>query len=155
MVQDLSYSKQLLDTFPPDELKQIVENIHDYAHKKEMPMISRIQGAFYTNFNKFDFDWETEGNFFNIPWKEESIRCTMPWIELRATYKGDVYPCCWGPKPLGNLKNESIESIWNNEAIHEMRSDLIDGNIPRRCSGAACPYIKGARRIDPLEWISK
>lgn len=148
------YSQQLLDTLPPAELKEIVDNIHDYARQQEIPLFSHlIQGEAVKSesFTKLN-QWKADNSDF--PWKEESIRCILPWTELRATYQGDIYACCWGPQPLGNLRNETIEEIWNNEAIHEMRSDLIEGKIPRLCSGAGCPHIRGKRRVSPLEWTT-
>lgn len=152
---EFDYRKQLLSNFPPVELKQIVENFHAYANQKEMPITSWIQGEIiesenFSNLKQWVPD-NSEGDIY-IPWKEDSIRCILPWIELRMTYKGEVHPCCWSPQPIGNLKTETLESIWNNEAVQEMRSDLIEGKVPSLCSGAACPYLKGKRRLTLLEW---
>jgi len=154
---EFDYSKQLLSTLPLAELKKIVEDFYDYAHKREMPISSWIQGEILESENFFNLKhWEPEKfEELQIPWKEDSIRCILPWVELRVGYQGDVHPCCWSPQSLGNLHNDTFEGIWNNEAIHEIRSDLIDGKIPRKCSGAACPHIQGSRRIESLEWTNE
>jgi MoaA/NifB/PqqE/SkfB family radical SAM enzyme len=154
---EFDYSKQLLSTLPLSELKRIIEGFYDYANQRKMHISSWIQGEILESENFFNLThWEPDKfEELQIPWKEDSIRCILPWVELRVGYQGDVHPCCWSPQPLGNLRNETIENIWNNEATHDVRSDLINGNIPRRCSGAACPHIQGARRIESLEWINE
>ena len=67
---------------------------------------------------------------------ENSIRCGLPWKELRITYDGDVFACCWGPKPIGNLRTETLEEIWNGVRMREMRTDLIAGAVPELCEGS-------------------
>ena len=154
---EFDYSKQLLSTLPSDELERIVEGFYNYANQREMHISSWIQGKILESENFFNLThWEPDKfEELQIPWQEDSIRCILPWVELRVGYQGDVHPCCWSPQPLGNLRSETIENIWNNEAIHDMRLDLINGNIPRRCSGAACPHIQGSRRIESLEWVGE
>jgi hypothetical protein len=69
-------------------------------------------------------------NDVKVKWKKDSIRCSLPWKELRVTYKGDVFACCWGLKPIPNLKDESMSGTWNGEAMRRMRRDLVDGKVP-------------------------
>jgi MoaA/NifB/PqqE/SkfB family radical SAM enzyme len=75
-------------------------------------------------------------------WKENSIRCPLPWSEALIHYDGDVAPCCWG-KPFGSLRHGALEEVWNGSVAQETRSDLIEGCVPKICSGAACPWING------------
>jgi hypothetical protein len=88
-------------------------------------------------------DWQLPESGSVVPWSPDSIRCDLPWKLLRVTYDGDVFACCWGPKPIGNLRTQTLESIWNSVAIREMRSDLKAGVVPDLCSGAACHFVGG------------
>ncbi len=151
---EFDYRKQLLSNFPPNELKEIVDGFHSYANSRSLPITSWIQGELiesegFSNLKPFI---EDSKDVPNIPWEENSIRCMLPWVELRMTYTGEVHPCCWSPQPIGSLRKEPLESIWNNEAIQQMRSDLIEGKIPELCSGASCPFLKGRQRSTQLEW---
>jgi MoaA/NifB/PqqE/SkfB family radical SAM enzyme len=49
---------------------------------------------------------------------------------------GDVRPCCFYYKPLGNLYKNSLEEIWNGEGYMSWRRALISG-IPPECND--CP----------------
>jgi MoaA/NifB/PqqE/SkfB family radical SAM enzyme len=76
-----------------------------------------------------------------VHWRRDSIRCDLPWKELRATYRGDVFACCWGPRPIGSLRDSTMAEIWNGEKIREMRRDLVRGTVPGACKGAACQVL--------------
>jgi len=132
-----NYRDEMLSALPPDELKCIVSRFHEYAHLKGVPIASLIQA---NPLCSEDFP-RTECKDVAIEFNDDSIRCSMPWKELRIKGNGDVHVCCWGPKPVGNLQNDTIENIWNGKAIQETRRDLIAGRTPRLCQGAACPYL--------------
>jgi MoaA/NifB/PqqE/SkfB family radical SAM enzyme len=134
-----NYRDELLSALPPDELKSVVNRFHEYAHQKCVPIASLIQG------NPMCSEDFPRPEYADIPieFNDNSIHCSMPWKELRIMSNGDVHVCCWGPKPVGNLQNDTIENIWNGKPIQETRTDLIAGRTPRLCQGAACPYLEG------------
>lgn len=64
--------------------------------------------------------------------------CPYPWTHLRIASNGDVVPCCRDLQHktvLGNLKEQSVEDIWNGQAMTGLRRNLLDGE-PNRI--AAC-----------------
>jgi MoaA/NifB/PqqE/SkfB family radical SAM enzyme len=139
------YAKQMIDSLPRPEIDAAVEHFFDHAATRNLPLFTRILGENRTSDALLGDFVELFGGSpnVNVGWNSDSIRCGMPWKELRVTYDGDVFACCWGPKPIGNLRTETLEAIWNNVAMHEMRSDLIKGVIPDLCAGAACDHVGG------------
>jgi MoaA/NifB/PqqE/SkfB family radical SAM enzyme len=135
-----NYKEQLLSGIPPDKLNRVIADFHEYARHRGLPIWSMILGNIICseNFPSENY-WENPG----IKWREESIRCILPWKEQRIHCDGNVFCCCWGPSPIGNIRNSTLKSIWNGQAIKEMRSDLLSGKVPRFCVGAACPYLIG------------
>jgi radical SAM protein with 4Fe4S-binding SPASM domain len=65
--------------------------------------------------------------------------CEYPWRYLSVKVDGDVYPCCWLSKPMGNVLRQSVEEIWNGERYRRLRGSIADGSYSI-CRGAHCPY---------------
>ena len=42
---------------------------------------------------------------------------------------GDVRFCCWNEIIIGNLKNNTLEEIWNSEAANSVRKEFMAGNL--------------------------
>jgi MoaA/NifB/PqqE/SkfB family radical SAM enzyme len=144
------YAEQMVDSLPKATLDEAVDRFYEHAHKRGVPLYS-----VFPNGSRATDDLMAEAvQLFGgpaIPWKQDSIRCHLPWKELRVTYDGDVFACCWGPRPIGNLRTQTLESIWNSVAMREMRSDLMEGVIPDLCSGAACRWVGGKVKA-AAEW---
>jgi radical SAM protein with 4Fe4S-binding SPASM domain len=65
--------------------------------------------------------------------------CIVPWYgQLIIKSDGDVRLCCSSPHGLGNLNEKSLEEIWNDTPIHEVRESFAQGKYPK-----ACGYCKG------------
>jgi MoaA/NifB/PqqE/SkfB family radical SAM enzyme len=137
------YAEQMIDGLPRPEIDAAVARFFEHAATRNLPLFTRILGENRTSDALLDDFAELFGGAPNVHWNSDSIRCGMPWKELRVTYDGDVFACCWGPKPIGSLRTQTLETIWNNVAMREMRSDLINGVIPDLCAGAACDHIGG------------
>jgi MoaA/NifB/PqqE/SkfB family radical SAM enzyme len=145
------YAEQMVDGLPKAVLREAVDRGHQRARERGMPVYSLILGEARAT-GDFPADaWQLPESGPAMPWKPDSIRCDLPWKLLRVTYDGDVFACCWGPRPIGNLRTQTLESIWNSVAIREMRSDLMAGVIPDLCSGAACHFV-GGRTKSAAEW---
>lgn len=62
--------------------------------------------------------------------------CIIPWLglnimpDLKATPGGGVLGCNY---VVGDLKRESLKTIWNNLAIREFRENIIKHNLPAPC----------------------
>jgi hypothetical protein len=61
-------------------------------------------------------------------------------IHSRIHYKGNVYACCRGPRPIGNMRNSVLGSICNAQTIQEMQSDLIDGKVLSSGGGSSVVF---------------
>jgi len=61
--------------------------------------------------------------------------CVVPWIHLNTEPNGRVKPCCaYLGEEFGNLKNDTLEEIWNNHYMKSMRSSFLKNEIPNGCS---------------------
>ncbi|MGA2880611.1 MAG: radical SAM protein [Bryobacteraceae bacterium] len=138
-----NYRDNLLSGVPAAELESIVEEFHSYANSQGQPMQSTV---FEKTRTSDDFPRENEewvDRVEKIEWKENSIRCPMPFLEMFVHYEGAVHPCCWSLKPAGDLRDATLEEIWTGDTLREVRDDLVAGQVPHICKGAACPFVKG------------
>ena len=61
--------------------------------------------------------------------------CIVPWIHLNTEPNGRVKPCCaYLGEEFGNLKDDTLEEIWNNNHMKSMRSSFLKNEIPKGCS---------------------
>jgi len=53
--------------------------------------------------------------------------CIYPWIHLHAYPTGQAYPCCMVDMnyPVGNVKKNTIEEIWNQEPMRMVRRNML------------------------------
>lgn len=67
--------------------------------------------------------------------------CFIPWHYLTILWDGRVVPCCYdydGKHVLGDLKKESLDSIWNGVKMRELRQQHISGNFQGNNMCADC-----------------
>lgn len=62
--------------------------------------------------------------------------CMIPWIHLHGWPDGRAYPCCLGEDsyPVGNLKQQSMEQIWNGSELREMRRNMLEDKPCKQCT---------------------
>lgn len=67
---------------------------------------------------------------------ESKTFCILPWIHFYANPDGNVLPCCIGDYryPLGNIQNDSITDIWNNERYRFIRKQMLSGERCVECN---------------------
>lgn len=62
--------------------------------------------------------------------------CMMPWVHMHAYPDGRVYPCCiadyW--HPIGNLRDNTMEEVWNGEQYRELRRNMMAKQPSKQCS---------------------
>ncbi|MFH1550379.1 MAG: SPASM domain-containing protein [Planctomycetota bacterium] len=60
---------------------------------------------------------------------------------LKIKPDGSVYPCCRGIKEtyMGNIKEESLESIWNGKKYQKLRKEFFTGKLRKCCR--ECPML--------------
>jgi len=66
----------------------------------------------------------------------ESLFCYLPWQQLNIDPGGDVRPGCLCSKPVGNVEQDSLLSIWNNEQMQEYRKRIV--NNPQNWCNVDC-----------------
>ena len=60
--------------------------------------------------------------------------CIIPWIHLNTEPNGRVKPCCaYFGEEAGNLKDSTLEQIWNNKHLRSMRRSFLQNKIPEGC----------------------
>lgn len=55
--------------------------------------------------------------------------CIYPWIHLHAYPTGEAYPCChaeMGVGQVGNCRKKSLEDIWYDQPMNDLRSNMIN-----------------------------
>jgi len=57
----------------------------------------------------------------NLPGSKYPLACSAPWFRINVNIRGDVFPCCWYPFPMGNLVRENFDQIWHGEKYRKMR----------------------------------
>jgi len=62
--------------------------------------------------------------------------CIYPWIHLHAYPTGEAYPCChaeMGIGQVGNCRTNTLEEIWQNDAMIKLRSDMLSETPNATC----------------------
>jgi radical SAM protein with 4Fe4S-binding SPASM domain len=57
----------------------------------------------------------------------------MPWTYLEILTTGDVTPCCASYYLYGNVKEKSVDEIWNDAPIKQLRLDMFKDEMPEAC----------------------
>lgn len=99
--------------------------------------------------------------------------CPLPWIHLATRPNGDVRLCCTSnasgagivdAKEIGlvtkdgvrmNLRDHTIEEVWNSEFMRGTRLQMIEGKIPESCKKCFVEEsmgIKSKRNWETLVW---
>ena len=62
--------------------------------------------------------------------------CMLPWIHLHAWPDGQAYPCCLAQanQPVGNLKQQTMRTIWNSAGMREMRVNMLADQSCAQCT---------------------
>lgn len=63
--------------------------------------------------------------------------CAMPWSHLHVGVNSQVHLCCIS-RPIGSMKRNSLEEIWNGEIMKRVRIELLSNKKPKECH--ACFY---------------
>ena len=82
---------------------------------------------------------------YQIMAENKQLFCSRPfkWFEVtQVNDTGEVYMCCpsWLDTPIGNLKYQSVEEIWNGKKAQELRSSILDGSF-KYCNHSRCPFL--------------
>jgi radical SAM protein with 4Fe4S-binding SPASM domain len=67
---------------------------------------------------------------------ESKTFCMYPWIHIHAYPNGQTYPCCMTDMryPIGNTREHSLETIWNQDSMREIRQSMLTGSKVQACN---------------------
>jgi MoaA/NifB/PqqE/SkfB family radical SAM enzyme len=68
---------------------------------------------------------------------DNGLFCLLPWQQLNIDPGGGVRPGCLCLKNIGNILNNGLKDLWNNEQIQVYRKKIIDYEYKSWCN-AAC-----------------
>lgn len=68
--------------------------------------------------------------------KSSETFCIIPWIHINTWPNGNVFQCCITDfrNNIGNLNENTLEEIWNNDAYKELRRQLMNNEKPVGCN---------------------
>jgi sulfatase maturation enzyme AslB (radical SAM superfamily) len=68
--------------------------------------------------------------------KDSKTFCIYPWIHLHAYPTGEAYPCCHAEMayPVGNTKHKTLEEIYRDAPMRELRADMLNERPNPACS---------------------
>jgi len=81
--------------------------------------------------------------------------CILPWIHFYANPDGSVIPCCIADHHLhlGNLRQNSIEDIWNNDRFKNLRKNMLEGKRCEECK--ACYHAEDSNNTSTRQYYNK
>ena len=66
--------------------------------------------------------------------------CVLPWVNLSTDVNGSLRPCCKFAQPslaneyqLPNMKEGSLDVLWNDQRFQTLRQAFLDGKKPKEC----------------------
>jgi radical SAM protein with 4Fe4S-binding SPASM domain len=66
--------------------------------------------------------------------------CTLPWVNLSTDVNGSLRPCCKFAQPeasneyqLPNMKEGTLDILWNDQRFQALRQAFLDGKKPKEC----------------------
>jgi organic radical activating enzyme len=59
---------------------------------------------------------------------ESKTFCMLPWLHVFVSPSGEAFPCCTTDRSLvlGNVKNNTMEEIFNNDVTKQLRLDMLN-----------------------------
>ena len=70
-------------------------------------------------------------------------KCYFPWTNFYITTDGSFAPCLHliYKGGVGNVLEEGIQGVWNNQKMQQLRSDILEGRVNPVCRNAQCPFL--------------
>lgn len=85
-----------------------------------------------------------------------STPCLVPWRYVFVQeHTQKVFACPYHRNPYGDLRQSSLDEIWNGPPAVSLRASLARGEVPKYCldDGAGCPLVMAARQADDVAAI--
>jgi organic radical activating enzyme len=59
--------------------------------------------------------------------------CMLPWLHLHGWPTGEAFLCCMSNTPVGNLRKETMEEVWNNTPMKDVRKNMLSDKPCGEC----------------------
>ena len=84
----------------------------------------------------------------------QSVPCYIGWHHVRIKVDGTVLPCQPCSLSMGNLNEQSLQTIWNGRALKDFRQQAVTrkglAELGEHCDCGFCCYLEHNRRIHKL-----
>ena len=84
--------------------------------------------------------------------------CSLPWINISTDVNGSLRPCCKFAQPepdneyqLPNMKEGSLDVLWNDQRFQNLRQAFLDGKKPKECQSCWDEEAAGMRSFR-VQW---
>lgn len=64
---------------------------------------------------------------------DKKFICTMPFSNIDIESDGTAKPCCIYGESIGNINDSSLTELWNNNRLHNIRQNMLNGNKDPMC----------------------
>jgi len=90
----------------------------------------------YKQLNPLKVDLEDLNEQEQFLLTKSSTFCMYPWMHFHAYPTGSAYPCCQADMefPLGNMRKNTIQEIWNQGPMKKMRIQMLNEQPVSACS---------------------
>lgn len=59
--------------------------------------------------------------------------CILPFTHLSTRVDGNVAPCCRSLDTVGNIQENTLQEIWNNDSMQKLRKQFMNNERPEGC----------------------
>lgn len=135
------YGITLMDTLPTKQmyvewLRPVIER---HLGNKDLDIPEEYLEILNNNRIKANTNAENKEEKNNSPRKNNNINCYVPWRKLYFDFDGTVRPDCYcwntnGNIIVGDVKKDTIESIWNSKEMQDCRAKILNGSNDSICN---------------------
>jgi len=122
----IPYEKELkIECIAPEYIKTDFAEYLDFIEIKSTYSI--VWPAYKNNLKKYKI---------KTGYSNKNDYCDHPISTITFLWDGGVVPCCYditGIYKLGNIKEESLEEIWNNQSYKNLRNSIVTKKLIPLC----------------------
>lgn len=64
---------------------------------------------------------------------DSKVFCMYPWTHLYVHPTGEIGPCCASERWVGNLKQNTLQEIWNQQPMKDLRLSMLSDSPASAC----------------------
>jgi len=124
-----TYDDYLTDNFVNKDIKDELNLLEINASKINIGYDYLSLIPLNGNFNKM-----SDQQQYNLT--QSKVFCMLPWMHIHAFPDGRAYPCCFSDywQPVGDLRKNTMEEIWNQDAYKTIRKNMIEDKSCKECT---------------------